>query len=184
MPRTRVCVNCEGEKAYTYSLYCRSCAAKIRWDTGVYEGSFQDPKLRAMHSKIAQDMWNDPEFRARRSLDMTRVNYERHLAGVYTPVVTEHELIVANVLDMLSIGYEHQFSLVDEGYGKRYYYDLMLPEFGLIIEVDGVNHKYADIRAKDQVKTALARHYGYDVWRITNRQVEGPIVVLLTWELT
>lgn len=75
----------------------------------------------------------------------------------------------AEWLDSNHIIYEYQYQLPIQISNLRHYFDFFLPEFGLLIEMDGVYWHQGDKQIqRDNFFDASARHSGFMVVRITD----------------
>ena len=181
---TKNCVDC-GTKKSRWGERCKSCATKIRWTDPDFRAdtiekmkhSNSRPEERHRRSEASKATWGNSNHRVK----IMNAMRQAILAGKFDEYgyVWPYEQIVADALDVLEIGYVHQFRL------GAYFYDLMLPDYATIIEVDGSDHiRQPSVRKRDRVKTALANKNGYDVWRLTNQQAESDgLMTLLESEL-
>ena len=53
----------------------------------------------------------------------------------------------------------------------KYFYDFILPEYGIIIEVDGRYHT-DNTNTRDKLKTRKAKNNGYKLIRIKEKEVK------------
>ena len=65
---------------------------------------------------------------------------------------------------------------------EPYIVDFMLPEHGIVIEIDGPTHWDKESRSRDRARTRyINKHYGYRVVRFTNTEViKNPATVAQT----
>lgn len=63
--------------------------------------------------------------------------------------------------------YESNIEFQQEFKIDNYYYDFYLPKFNLIVEVDGLYHKFKKVKNKDKLKENLAKSKGFELIRVT-----------------
>lgn len=91
---------------------------------------------------------------------------------LYKGTPAEHSLEPA--VAKIGLAYRTQFPLFL--FGARYFPDFVIPQLGLVIEVDDVSHSKADKVAADAERTAeLWKKYGWRVVRCKNKEaLEDP----------
>ena len=87
----------------------------------------------------------------------------------WQPPETVYEISLLKALESVNIFCEHNQKL---GY---YYPDLRVVGAKLLIEVDGEYHNAKDIRRRDKKRTKYLETLGYQVIRVTNKQVTNDL---------
>lgn len=75
------------------------------------------------------------------------------------------------LLDLMKIEYVFQYPLFNEWYYAIA--DFFLPEYNLIIEIDGEIHKKKDIKDKDKRHNKFYESLGYKVLRLSNEKADN-----------
>lgn len=68
---------------------------------------------------------------------------------------------------------------------NRFYGDFVFPNEGIVVEVDGSIHQKEDVKIKDARKTMWLERFGYKLFRVSSKDVEGMerIIEILKKEL-
>lgn len=82
---------------------------------------------------------------------------------------TKYEKMLCKKLNYLNISYIHQYPIFD--LKMQYIVDFYLPEYNLIIEVDGVIHNELSQKLKDKMRDLFLKRKGYKLIRISNEKL-------------
>lgn len=138
------CLDCGVElRGHGNPQHCRKCA-RLHDNAKRIESMRNSPAVRKNVCKAVRIRWANP-------------NAKR--CGKPSP----HENVLAAMLTKAGLDYIHQFNPE----GCRWVYDFLLPDLGLLLELDGMDHYYyAKVKARDYEKDAWALEHGYDIGRI------------------
>lgn len=88
---------------------------------------------------------------------------------------TPEELILKKFLIQAKIRFEFQKPIVCLGFRKKwvlYIADFVLIDYKKIIEIDGLQHNTKEGLKKDNIRSRHLKNYGYEVKRLSNRQMK------------
>jgi len=141
------------------------------------EKAWSNPASRKKLMKARRESWT-PERRQAKSEWMSQEMRRRWREGVYDGVfhhVSKLEMRVAKGLKKMGIRYEQQFQPDD----CHYIYDFYLPEYNMLLEVNGTYWHYSEqavekgVPEKDAEKMQWALDHGYDFETFLEEMVNG-----------
>lgn len=138
------------------------------------------PEVRAKIGEASRRQWADPVIRAKH----VEASKALHALGVYDnlPILqpSSLEVALAGAMDAAGIVYEQQF----RPYNSRRFYDFVVPDQNLLIEVDGEYwHSLDKAKPVDREKDLEAVRLGYDILRVREEDIHayGPDYVVQNW---
>ena len=89
---------------------------------------------------------------------------------------TAAEKAACSILSKMGVEYVRQYPIWTGR--KKYYADIYVPKFKLVLEIDGAYHFTKEQIRKDENRSAGIRRLGYHVCRLTNADARQPKKIL------
>lgn len=152
MPKTK-------EPTTWYRCYCDECYEKLQEAEKEEMRQYVYLKKRMMFKRACNllEKQNIDMYKYKEAIDVV----EEHMKNHPDKYDSSYETIAAIVLVQNHIMTKMQYRI------GKYQVDFLLPELGIVLEIDGERHKYTkckDSRRDEEIKQALG--YGWEIIRI------------------